>query len=335
MSSPGICCVVGATGFVGSHVTCELLKKGYGVRATCRDTSKAEWLRALDSTGLLELHSLTLTPAGFDVNSNPLDALVDGCKAVFMCAGYEKQEPDTIDFMVNTGLAVMNAAAKNSMGHTCVVLTSSTGSTNPAGAVPDAIKNETEFISDPEVQKANNRFSPAAKTYMEAAAFDFIGRDHQNQVVSPDKNPMDRIRLCIMNPSLILGPQLQPGPVSGNGLPWFSRIAKNEAMSEQIPNDSMSIIHVQDLALLHIACVETETASGRYFGVNQSWAWEDILAELQKVHPPYTPPAKKYESLNPVTRFNNDRRDSLGVKLRPLEHILGDTVKYLIEKGLL
>ena len=69
---------------------------------------------------------------------------------------------------------------------------------------------------------------------MEIAALDFVGRDRQNRVVQPDKNPSDRIRLCIMNPSLILGPQLQPGPVSGNGLPWFSRIAKGETMSDQV-----------------------------------------------------------------------------------------------------
>ena len=172
---------------------------------------------------------------GFDVDSNPLDALVAGCKAVYMCAGYEKQEPETIDFMVNAGLAVMNAASKNAaVAQTCVVLTSSTGSTNPPGAPSDAIKNETDFLSDPEVQRSNKRFSPAAKTLMEIAAFDFVGRDRQNRVVQPDKNRSDRIRLCIMNPSLILGPQLQPGPVSGNGLPWFSRIAKGETMNDQV-----------------------------------------------------------------------------------------------------
>ena len=52
-------------------------------------------------------------------------------------------------------------------------------------------------------------------------------------------------------------------------------------MKEQVPNDSMSIIHVDDLALLHVACMERESASGRYFGVNRSWAWEDILKALQ------------------------------------------------------
>ena len=95
-----------------------------------------------------------MTPKGFDVDSNPLDALVAGCKGVFMCAGYEKQEPETIDFMVNAGLAVMSAASKNAaVAQTCVVLTSSTGSTNPPGAPSDAIKNEIDFLSDPEVQR--------------------------------------------------------------------------------------------------------------------------------------------------------------------------------------
>ena len=61
-----------------------------------------------------------MTPKGFDVDSNPLDALVAGCKAVYMCAGYEKQEPETIDFMVNAGLAVMKAAANNTaVAQTC------------------------------------------------------------------------------------------------------------------------------------------------------------------------------------------------------------------------
>ena len=56
--------------------------------------------------------------------------------------------------MVNAGLAVMSAASKNTaVGQTCVVLTSSTGSTNPPGAPSDAIKNETDFLSDPEVQR--------------------------------------------------------------------------------------------------------------------------------------------------------------------------------------
>ena len=43
----------------------------------------------------------------------------------------------------------------------------------------------------------------------------------------------ENVRVCIMNPSWILGPQLQPGDITGNGLPWFAKIAKSESMNEQ------------------------------------------------------------------------------------------------------
>ena len=327
------CCVVGATGYVGAHVTRELLRKGYAVRATCRNPDKAQWLKDLVPGGDIELHAVTMTPEGFPVDSNPLDKIVAGCKGVFMCAGYEKQEPATIDFMVNAGQAVLNAAAKYGEP-ICVVLCSSGGSTNPPGAAPDALKNELHTWSDPDAQKANKRFSPAAKTLMEIAALKFVGRNQQNQVVDQEKGKTN-VRLCIMNPNGILGPQLQPGEISGNGLPGMARIIKGERMSEKIPNDSMSFIHVEDLALLHIACMENSTASGRYFGVNRSWHWEDIFATIQQQYPAFKMPPKTYESQNPVTRFNNERRDSLGVSLKPLEVIFGDTIKFLIEKGAL
>ena len=95
----------------------------------------------------------------------------------------------------------------------------------------------------------------------------------------------------------------------------------------------MSIIHVQDLALLHIACMERESASGRYFGVNRSWPWEEILAALQGLYPAYKMPPKNYQELNPVTRFDNTRRDTLGVELRGLEEIIEDTLSFLKKKG--
>ena len=151
----------------------------------------------------------------------------------FFSAGYEKQESSTIDFMVNNAIALLNAARQNA-GKTAVVLTSSTGSTNPPGAAADALKNEPDFWSDPEAQKSKGKFSPAAKTLMEIEALKFVGRNQRNEVV--DQSAAERtknVRVCIMNPSWILGPQLQPGDITGNGLPWFAKIAKGESMKEQ------------------------------------------------------------------------------------------------------
>ena len=56
---------------------------------------------------------------------------------------------------------------------------------------------------------------------MEIAALKFVGRNQKNEVVDESAaKGAENVRLCIMNPSWILGPQLQPGDISGNGLPW-------------------------------------------------------------------------------------------------------------------
>jgi nucleoside-diphosphate-sugar epimerase len=170
---------------------------------------------------------------------------------------------------------------------------------------------------------------------MEIGAFKAVGRNHKNEVVDEalaEASP----RLVIMNPNLILGPQLDPGEIKGNSLPWVCRILKKQTMSEYIPNDSMSIIDVRDLAALHVAAAMNESASGRYFGVNKSFSWKEILGAFGEVCEDYTPPGLKegedYEGKVP-TQFDHTRKESLGVELRPLKETLGDLVGFLREKG--
>ena len=103
---PGTCLVIGATGFVGSHVTQELKRKGYDVTAVTRDEAKAEFLKSLPGPGQVTIVTVK------DISSPYNDQLTDisrGCRGIFFCAGYEKQEPATIDFMVNSVLNVSQA----------------------------------------------------------------------------------------------------------------------------------------------------------------------------------------------------------------------------------
>ena len=133
-----------------------------------------------------------------------------------------------------------------------MVLTSSGGSTNPPGHKNEVPKHELHSWSDPDVQQQNGRFSPAAKTLMEIASLAAVGRNQQNEVVDPER-ASKAPRLCIMNPNLILGAALKPGRVTGNSLPWVAKILRGESMNEKVPNDSMSIVDVRDLAMLHVA----------------------------------------------------------------------------------
>lgn len=190
--------------------------------------------------------------------------------------------------------------------------------------------------SSPESQQAANKFSPAAKTLMELNALQVVGRDKNNNIIDEKLND-ESPRLIILNPNLILGPQLQPGNIKGNSLPWFCKIIKGESMNKEIPNDSMSIIDVRDLAALHVAASEEESASGRYFGVNRSWPWKEILTAMAQVYPPYQtiiPPLYSGEA-NIETMFDNTRRDSLGIQLRSLETTLSDLINFLKEKNVL
>eukprot|EP00092_Neocalanus_flemingeri_P023617 GFUD01025614.1.p1 GENE.GFUD01025614.1~~GFUD01025614.1.p1 ORF type:complete len:344 (-),score=111.90 GFUD01025614.1:127-1158(-) len=340
--SKGLVLVVGCTGFVGSQVTKALLKRGFSVRGACRNTGEARetfadsWICRTDQS--LELAELSFPVDGTPVADEVLDKLVEDVVGVFMCAGHENQEPATIDFMVNAALSILKAA-KKAKNNITVVLTSSTGSTNLPEAAAGALKNETDFWSDPAKQQAAGKYSPAAKTLMEIKALEFVGRNKENQIVD-QAEASSAPRLCIINPSLILGRRLQPGELKGNGLPWFARIIKGEAMTKEIPNDSMSIISVSDLALLHVACLEDTTASGRYFGVVQSWCWEDILSAVKKQVPEYQIPQKNFSDSKPVTKFDNSRRDALLLaafgeefKLKDLDAILEETIDYLKESG--
>lgn len=329
-----IASVIGATGYVGSAVVKSLFEHGFDVvRAASRSPAKASWLSSLGPEGAVQIMPLTLTNEGGGASLEELGQLMRGSDAAFFCAGFEDQSPSTIDFMVNNALDVIKVAKQENVKS--VVLTSSGGSTNPAGLTDSTPKSELLHFSDSSAQIAAGKFSPAAKTLMEIRAFEAVGRDHANSVTDSalaSSSP----RLCIMVPNLILGPQLDPGPIKGNSVPWICQILQKQRMSKSMPNDSMSIIDVRDLASLHVSCALNPSASGRYFGVNKSFPWKEILNTFKEVHEGYIPPPlneeEDYESKVP-TQFDHTRKNSLGVELRDLKTTLRDLVEYLKSKN--
>lgn len=324
--------VIGATGFVGSHVTKNLLKKGYHVKATTRDPSKAKWLEQLaeNAPGKISLHKFVLTPEGDLIEQVILNQIAEGAKYIFMCAGYEKQEISTIGFMKNA--ALLSQITGQNVGAEAVIQTSSTGSTNLPDWPDKDPKTETHNWSDSDKQRDNKRFSPAAKTIMELFALDFVGLNKQFEVIDSQKHE-SAPRLCIINPSLVLAPQIEPGEVKGNSLPWVVRIVNGESMAEKIPNDSMSIIHCDDLAKLHIAAAENPKAEGRYFGLCKSWPWFEIMQSIKNAEPDFKVPPMFEEEPKTPTQFDFTRRDSLGVELMGLDDIVKQTLTYMREKG--
>ncbi len=310
-------CVVGCSGFVGSHVTAQLLERGYDVRGTLRDPNgaKAQWLRSeIGEPPRLELVAAELgDPAS-------LAAALSGCDGVISCAGTETQEPETIDLMVGGARAILAAAEEEGMA--AAVFTSSTGSTNPPGGDPE-VKNEVDHWSDPDAQQAAGKFSPAAKTLMD------------REIVA--RNDAGGLRACTFNPSMITGPAFSPEPTGG--MRFVAAVLSGERMKDGAPNGSMSFIDVRDLAALHIAALENETARGRYFGVKRSWHWVEVLQTLEQVCHERgiayaAPPPPEGELARPTT-FDLSRQKSLGVEVRDLPAMFHGVLDELERRGML
>tara|TARA_Y100000758_G_C15920269_1_gene374912 strand:- start:3 stop:704 length:702 start_codon:yes stop_codon:yes gene_type:complete len=216
---------------------------------------------------------------------------------------------------VNGCLNIMRAAARQEVGN--VVICSSTSSTNPVPSVP--IKNEVDHWSDEEEQCRAKKYTSATKTVMEKAAIEFAYKHD--------------MRLSIILPTGMFGPVILPSQMNNSPHAWLKSLIDGGAgRHRETPNDSSSMVHLHDLAALFLATFENPEAFGRYFGVYESWHWQEIYAELKKILPDMNMPTPLIETPVQATGFNFARRDSLGVHLRDIPTLLRETVEWIKSK---
>mmetsp|Transcript_46167 Transcript_46167/g.104665 ORF Transcript_46167/g.104665 Transcript_46167/m.104665 type:complete len:326 (+) Transcript_46167:39-1016(+) len=319
-------CVFGVSGFVGSHLAEALLQKGYTVVGTLRNPDKNPAARWLNELSRAHDDRLTLVHADMHKEST-LGPALQGCTAVFFAAWAEVVEDDQVEAAAQGCRAVF--AAAQTAGARVGLVTSSTGSTNPPSGKPE-VKVEGESWTDVGVQLEKAQqctnavckrlvFGQAAKTIMDKAALDYGAEN-------PD------FRVVVFNPSLITGPCLSPEIKGGAG--FVHSILQGRMAGAELPDDSMSMIDVRDLAALQVAGLESPSAQGRYFAVRESWHWKDIISELQRLYPDFPAPLPfKGDAASP-TMFNMTRRDSLGVQVRDIPTILQETVEFLKQRRL-
>ena len=319
-------CIIGASGLAGSNILKAALVRGYWVRGVLRDKdapNKAPFLKALPGASA----RLTLYSADM-VDEGAFDAILKGTHCVFIASliptyigptGKLAREMDDeqgyaeiIMPTVNGCLNIMRAAARQNVPN--VVICSSTSSTNPVP--PVALKNEVDHWSDEIEQCRAKKYTSATKTFMEKAAIKFAAEND--------------IRLSIILPTGMYGPVILPDQMKNSPHDWLQSLIKGGVgRHEKVPNDSSSLIHLHDLAAIFLAVYENPEASGRYFGVYDSWHWNDLYAELQKLIPDMKLPATLDAAPVKPTGFNFKRRDSLGLPLRDIPTVLRETVEWI------
>ena len=318
-------CVAGASGLVGSSIVREALSRGYQVNGTMRNVTTQERTKYLQR--LKRSENLKLFNADMQITKTFNDAL-SGADAVFITCliptyrgptgvlaremDYEQGYREIVKPTVDGCLEILRSA--HDEGIKKVIICSSTSSTNPIPSVSN--KNEVDHWSDENEQFKAQKFTSATKTVLEKAALEFANQN--------------KIRLSIILPTGLYGEAILPEHLNHNPFAWLKRIIEGDAPRHDItPNDSASMIHLDDLANLFLAAYENPTARGRYFGVLDSFHWRDIYSECQKILPNMRMPKPLQEKPILSTSFDFSRRDSLGVHIRDFPTLLRQTIEWL------
>ena len=143
-----------------------------------------------------------------------------------------------------------------------------------------------------------------------------------------------QVDLVVVNPSLVLGPLLQPAV---NASTWH--VAKYlDGSVQTYANAAQAYAHVRDVADAHARVYEAPAARGRYLCAGRTLHHAEVCRILSKLFPEYPVPARckdETAEMKKGCRFSSRRLMELGVAFTPASQCFYDTVTSLQEKGLL
>lgn len=250
--------LTGATGYLGSHILKQLLKKGCEVRITTRNLEKTKQSNLMvsflkDYEGKLSIFEADL------LNEGDFDEVMRGAKSLvhaaspFKIEGIKDAKKELVDPAVIGTRNVLNSATK--MGVERVVQTSSIvaiyGDAVDVELIEGDAFNEKHWNATSSISHQPYNYS---KTVAEKEALAL-------SLTSP-------WRLVTINPGFILGPALVKRTDSTSV--DFMMNLLNGKFSMGVPDMSFSVVDVRDVARAHILGLEKDDIKGRFICSNES-----------------------------------------------------------------
>jgi dihydroflavonol-4-reductase len=260
--------LTGITGYIANHCAVELLKNGYSVRGSLRNISKSEKIintikMEVDPKDNLDFCELNL------LNDKGWNDAAKGCDFVMHVASpfiniEPKDENEYIRPAVDGTMRALKAA--KSAGIKRVVLTSSMVSM--LGNADKSIDVDSRTWTN--IKGKNVSAYSKSKTLAEQAAWNFI----------KDQTDNTKMELAVVNPGPVFGPSLS-GDLSGASMSMFTQMMQGKM--PMIPQASINMSDVRDIAKIHVLALENKEASGKRFIVTteKPYAFQDIAKILK------------------------------------------------------
>tara|TARA_B110000495_G_scaffold41518_1_gene33836 strand:+ start:1936 stop:2943 length:1008 start_codon:yes stop_codon:yes gene_type:complete len=259
--------LTGISGYIANHCAVELLKNGYAVRGSLRNMSKSEEVikaikNEVDLIDDLEFCKLDL------LDDKGWDEAMNGCEYVLHVASpyitTEPKDPNTLIRPAIEGTQRALKAAKKA-GVKRIVITSSVVSM--LGDADKSINiNENTWSN---VDARNISSYAKSKTLAEKSAWDFI---------ESQEDP--KLELTVINPGPVFGPSLN-GNTDGASMKMFKEML--DGKMPMLPQSSINMSDVRDIAKIHVLALETPNANGRRFIVTTEipYKFKDIAQVLK------------------------------------------------------
>ena len=239
--------VSGGSGYIALHTIILLLRKNYFVVASVKDRNKIEVIKKC-----LQENNVDISKIEFYI----LDLLCDkawddalkGCEYVIHLASPVIPGNVEMDLLVKPAVEGMtrclNAAIKNKAKK--FVLTSS------YAAIYGNSKNSFSDDDWTDLNRKDLMPYEISKTKSEMRMWEIV------------KNSEYKIKACSINPVLVLGPSVS-GVISMSNKQVLSRILRLPF----IPNISVPIVGVKDVANAHILAMENKNSNGKRFLITE------------------------------------------------------------------
>lgn len=261
--------ITGATGYVAGWIVKELLNNGITVHAPVRDPNNKKKLKYLDKLADETYGTIKYFKADL-LDEGSYDEAMKGCELVFHTASpfinkVKDPQRDLIDPALKGTQNVLNSANKTSTVKR-IVLTSSCA----------AVYGDTKDMLDlPNGTASEKDWNTTSNLHHQSYSFSKVLAEKEAWKINEAQNKWD---LVIINPSLVIGPGINPFGTSES----FNIIKQlgNGAAKMGVPSLDFGMVDVRDLAIAHYRAGFLPDAKGRHIISNQRMPLHELASLL-------------------------------------------------------